>query len=105
MLTEIAELYPHSACAAFTHGIMGKWRYTMRTNGNISALLEPLDDAISEKSIPALTGRTQCSHEERKLFSLPTRYGGLNIINLVFEVSSQFTASKKINQSINQSTS
>ena len=23
MLTKIAELYPHSACAAFTHGIMG----------------------------------------------------------------------------------
>ena len=37
-LAKIAEIYPQSAYAAFTHGIVGKWRYTMRTNQNIGAL-------------------------------------------------------------------
>ena len=68
-LAKIAEIYPQSAYAAFTHGIVGKWRYTMRTNQNIGALLQPLEDAINENLIPALTGRGQCSREKRKLLS------------------------------------
>ena len=98
MLAKIVEIYPHSAYAAFTQGIIGKWRYTMQTNENIGALLQPLEDAISKKLIPALTGRRQCSAEERKLLSLPTRHGELNIINPVLEASSQFIASKKISE-------
>ena len=39
-----------------------------------------IEEAIYEKLIPALTGRGQSSPEERKLLSLPRRYGGLNII-------------------------
>lgn len=66
------------------------------------ALLQPLKDAIIEKLMPFLTGRNQCSAEERKLLSLPTRYGALNIINPVPEASSQFIASKKISEPLKE---
>ena len=90
-LAKIAEIYPRSAYAAFTHGIVEKWRYTMRTNQNIGALLQPLEDATNENLIPTLTGRGQCSRKERKLLSLPTRLGRLNITNPVLEADGQFT--------------
>ena len=63
---------------------------------NVGKLFQPIEDIITEKLIPALTGRSHCSIEERKLLSLPTRYGGLNIVNPVEEVSLQLDASRKI---------
>ena len=93
-LVNIAEIYPHAAYAAFIHSIKGKWQFIMRTVDNVSKVFQPIEDIITEKFIPALTGRSHCSSEERKLLSLPTRYGGLNIINPVEEASIQLDASR-----------
>lgn len=90
-LAKIAEIYPQSPNAAFTHGIVGKWKYTMRTNQNIGTLLQPLEDTINENLIPVFTRRGQRSREERKLLSLPTRLGGLNIRNSVLEANGQWS--------------
>ncbi len=75
VLSKIAEIYPHAAYAAFIHSIKGKWQFVMRTMNNIEELFQPIEDIITEKFIPALTGRSHCSIEDRKLLSLPTRYG------------------------------
>ena len=80
-LVKIAEIYPHAAYAAFIHSIKGKWQFIMRTVDNVGKLFQPIEDIITEKLVPALTGRSHCSIEEIKLLSLPTRYGGLNIVN------------------------
>jgi hypothetical protein len=96
-LVKIAEIYPHAAYAAFIHYIKGKWQFIMRTVDNVGKLFQPIEDIITEKLIP-LTGRSHCSIEERKLLSLPTRYGGLNIVNPVEEVSLQLDASRKITE-------
>ena len=95
VLSKIAEIYPHAAYAAFIHSIKGKWQFVMRTMNNIEELFQPIEDIITEKFIPALTGRSHCSIEDRKLLSLPTRYGGLNITNPVEEANLQFDASQK----------
>ena len=44
--------------------------------------------------VPALTGQTSSSPEVRKLSSLPTRLGGLNIVNPVEMLEWQFKASQ-----------
>ena len=44
-LAGIASSRPHAAYCAFTHGMMGRWVYLMRTIPNISSLLQPLEDA------------------------------------------------------------
>ena len=67
-LAKIAEMHPHVAYAAFSHVIMGKWQYIMRTIEDVGGLLHPIEEAI---------------YEERTILSLPTRYVGLNIINPV----------------------
>lgn len=101
-LAKIAEIYPHAAYAAFIHSIKGKWQFIMRTVENIDKLFEPIEEIIVEKLIPALTGRSHCSTVERNLLSLPTRYGGLNIVNPVEEAHCQFQASKKITEPLKQ---
>ena len=60
-LSEIAQTRPHSAYCAFTHGLIGRWIYVMRTIPDIAPLLAPLEDAIRLRLIPALTGYASCS--------------------------------------------
>ena len=47
----------------------------MRTIPDIHDLLLPLEDAITQHLIPALTGRGSCSTAERELLALPVRFG------------------------------
>jgi len=51
----------------------------MRTIPGISKQLRKLDEAITAKFIPAVTGGIQPNEQERELFSLPSSYGGLGI--------------------------
>ena len=75
-LSIIALSQLHATYAAFTHGLAGRWTYLLRTVQDISSLLRPLEDAIHQQFLPALTGRPPCSPEERELLSLPVRLGG-----------------------------
>ncbi|CAB3982841.1 Hypothetical predicted protein, partial [Paramuricea clavata] len=95
-LAKIAEHYPQSAYAAFSHCIVGKWRYLMWTVKDIDSLFEPLEDSINQVFIPALTGRSHCNADERSFISLPIRYGGLNIINPITNASHEYQSSQKI---------
>jgi len=80
-LSSIAQTHPHSAYSAFVHGVIPKWNYVMYTIESVGPLLQPLEDAIHQHFIPALTGQEPCSKLERELLSLPYRLGGLNIPN------------------------
>jgi hypothetical protein len=53
-LAEIARTQPHAAYAAYTHCVMSKWNFLMRTLPGISDLLQPLEEAIATKLIPAI---------------------------------------------------
>ena len=53
--------------------------YFLRTTLDISDLLIPIEDTTRNRFIPAITGGRICNEEERKLLSLPTRYGDLTI--------------------------
>ena len=68
----------------------------MRTIDTESAAFQPLEDAICQQFIPTLTGHAPCSIEMRRLLSLPTHNGGLNIVNPVDIAERQVNASKAI---------
>lgn len=97
-LTKIAKTQPHVAYSAFTHGLAGKWTYFLRTIPDIAHLLQPLEDTIRHKFIPALTGRNGVSDidAERDLFLLPVHLGGLGLTNPVEACSHEFTSSVKV---------
>ena len=57
--------------------------------------MKPLDDLINKKFIPSLL-ESIITEEDRKLYSLPIRFGGLGI-PIISEISQEgYNASKKI---------
>ena len=95
-LATIASSQPHAAYPAFTHGLMGKWTYLARTVPGTSDLFKPLEETIRHRFIPALTGRSAISDIERNLLSLPTRLGGLGIMNPSEATDSQYVTSQQV---------
>ena len=79
LLSAIATTQPHTAFAAYTHGLAGKWSYLTRTVPSIRDHLKVLDDILRSDFIPNLTGRPPPNDIDRKLMALPARLGGLGI--------------------------
>ena len=78
-LTKIAKSEPQTAYSAFVSGFQHKMTYYIRTIPNLAPILKPLDDYLTENFIPAITEGHILSEADRKLISLPVRYGGLGI--------------------------
>ena len=72
-LTQFSKSQPHAAYSAFTHGLRHKFTYFMRTM-ELGNFMGPLDELISNEFIPSLFGG-QISPSERRLISLPVKYG------------------------------
>ena len=95
-LVEVASSQPHAAYAAYVHGLSNRWSYLQRTVPDINDLLQPLENAIHQHLIPALTGRPPCSSTERDLLALPTRLGGLGLRDPSATSSECFKSSERI---------
>ena len=78
-LSEIAKIQSHAAFCAFVHGLRHRYTYTIRTVPHISHMLKPLDDAISIFIKTWLNGYS-FNDDERFLYSLPAKFGGLGMI-------------------------
>ena len=98
-LAKFALTEPHAAFAALTHGLVGRWLYVIRvTEPSAEDLFQPLETAIRQKIIPALTGQPPPNDHIRKLLALPPRLGGLGITNVADIVSTQQEISKAISE-------
>ena len=91
-LAEFALSQPQASYAAFTVGLRHRWTYFLRTLPDITDLLTPLERAITEVLIPAMTDH-QVSTEERSLLALPARMGGLGLANPSESSSLEYEAS------------
>ena len=91
-LSEIA-LTQHVAYSAFTHGLACQWSYISTTVENISSMMQPLEEAIRDYFIPAITGQQHCSQDVRDLLALPCRLGGINLTNLTHTSDGEFKSS------------
>ena len=95
-LSQIAVIEPHAAYCGFTHGLKSTWSYLMRTTPGTCDALSPLEDTIRNEFLPALTGRSAITDQERELLSLPCRLGGLGIPDFTKLASSCYQASQDI---------
>ena len=93
-LEDFAISQPQASYAAFTFGLRHHWTYFLRTLRDIAELLEPLERAINEVLIPAVTDHT-VTKVERDLLGLPVRMGGLGFTDPVVTSSSEYEASIK----------
>ena len=95
-LSTYANSQPHAAYSAVTKGLFSKWNFLTRTIPSISHLLQPLEEVISQKFIPSVTGRCALNCDERDLLSLPTRMGGLGICNPSHSSDSHYELSMRV---------
>jgi hypothetical protein len=96
-LNTVAETQPHFAYAALTHGVLSKLTYFFRTTSDVSKFIDPLEEFLKVKLIPTLTGQTAINNNKYSLLSLPVRFGGMGILNLSAESTSQYNSSLYIN--------
>ena len=94
-LAEIAMEEPQAALSAYCKCISHRWTYLQRTIPKIKTLFMPLEDCIRNTFIPSLIGR-QVSDIERKIISLPVRFGGLGIGNPTETADREYNASKRV---------
>ena len=80
-LSKHAKISPQNVLHCFTKGLQNKVTFLSRTTPNFIENLEETERKIKENLIPAITGRSNITDEERSLFSLPVRDGGLNIVH------------------------
>ena len=98
-LATIAKTEPQATYAAFTHSLNSEWTYFLRTVSVTEEQLTPLEEAIKLYLIPSLTGRSGITAQERHLISLPTRLGGLGIID-PRTMKEEYARSKEIAQPV-----
>ena len=95
VLADIAKSEPQAAYSAFTAGFQHKMTYFIRTIPNTAEILKPLDECLDNKFIPAITEGHVLSAADRKLLSLPVRYGGMGIPIYQEICSDEFDYSRK----------
>ena len=76
-LSKISQTEPHAAYSAYINGMQNKYIFFMRTIPNISQNLKKLDASINHFITNLLS--YDFSENERILFSLPVKFGGLGI--------------------------
>ena len=76
-------------------GLRHRWTYLLRTLPDISPYLEPLERAIADLLVPAITEHVT-TQEERDLLELPVRLGGLGLVNPTRTALQEYDASVKI---------
>ena len=70
VLSDVAKTERHAAYSAYTHDLHG-----------IYPLLTPLENSIGTTFLPALLSFLTTGDDERSLFELPPRLGGMGIIS------------------------
>ena len=94
-LAEFALSEPQACYAAYTFGLKHRWTSFLRTLPDIQDLLEPLENAVSQVLIPAITER-KCNQLDRTILALPVRLGGLSFGNPSLEASREYASSVKV---------
>ena len=78
-LARIATTQPQAAYSALSQGVAGKWLYLARTIPEAGQHLQPLEDSLHQRLLPAITGRDPAGDLERDILALPARHGGMGI--------------------------
>ena len=77
-ICEFVKTQPHAAYSAFFHGEVHKFTYFLRTIPGMQEYIKPLDDLIINEFIPTLL-QAIITDQDRVLYSLPVKHGGLGI--------------------------
>ena len=89
-------IQPQAAYSAFTFGFKHKFTFFLRTVPDIADYLLPIEETLTPRFIPAITGGHICSHTERALLALPVKFDGLGLQNRCEIANTELLNSKEI---------
>ena len=97
-LSTLAGINPHEVHCVFTRASIGKWRYVLRTTPGVADHTEfqRFKAAMESDFLPAVTGRNFLTEHEKKLLSLPVRFGGLGFLNPASLATTELQASQQV---------
>ena len=93
-LKEVANTYPHEAFSVVTRSIQARWNFLTRVVPSIKDTLGSLETCLRGEFLEKLADK-KLTEDERALFSLPARMGGLGICRPTEIAESNFEASTK----------
>ena len=79
VLSNFAASSPQNVFCCMNLGVQNKMSFSNRVTPGFHHMLHEAESVIHNKMIPALTNRDIPNENERKLFSLPIKDGGLNL--------------------------
>ena len=91
---------PQAAYAAFIGDFKSKFTHFLWTVPDIDEYFQLIEDTIANKFIPAISGGSFVNDVERKLISLPTRYGGLAIPIIKDVAKMEYANSRRITEEL-----
>ena len=94
-LSKFAKSEPQAAYTAFIHGEMHKFTLFLRTIPDMKMYIEKVDDCITNVFLPSLL-ESVVTEQERQLYSLPIRLGGLGLPIFAEVAEQHYKASHKI---------
>ena len=94
-LAKFALTQPQACYAAYTFGLKCRWTYFLRTLPDIHKLLEPLENALSQALIPAITEH-ECNQLDRDILALPVHLEGLGLGNPSCKATCEYASSVKV---------
>ena len=100
-LANIGKDEPQLAYAAYNKSLCMRWNFIQRTIPNIELHFERVEEAIKEIFIPSIIGR-KVSDIERQIIALPTRYGGLGILNPVETSKIEYETSIRVTKHLTE---
>ena len=89
-----ATTQPQAAYCAFTKSLQSEWKFLQSVVPECGCMYTDLEEIISNDFLQALFG-SEITPEERLLFSLPARMGGLNIKNPVITSPISYLTSRE----------
>ena len=97
-----ASIVPHESHVAFTKSLQHEWGYISRVMPNLQDILAPLETTIHSKFYKSLLDEI-VSLDERKLFSLPCKKGGLGIADPTQLSEISYETSRKCTEHLRKS--
>ena len=91
---------PQAAYAAFIGDFKSKFTHFLWTVPDIDEYFQLIEDTIANKFIPAISGGSFVNDVERKLISLPTRYGGLAMPIIKDIAKMEYANSRRITEEL-----
>ena len=79
VLAKFAQMEPHAAFTALTHGLRGRYTYLRRTMSDTEASVKRIDDFFERELLPALSYKKYFTSNDMCLLHLPARLGGLGL--------------------------